>query len=118
MKTNTDDLVKKLTDAFLCWRLPKSVCADGCTTRTDWPHDRYGTNLLTAPEAEQMIREVVLPLIAKQPDVETALAALKPVVEYVQAVKNRVPIGIVAFALLAQTELRGDMPQDFGAVEP
>jgi hypothetical protein len=62
MKTEAE-ILKSLTDAFLQWRLPVTVCADGCTTRTDWPHPRYGTNLLTASEAEQMIREIVLPII-------------------------------------------------------
>ncbi len=43
-----NELVKALVDAFLQWHLPKSVCADGCTTTTEWPHARYGTNLLTS----------------------------------------------------------------------
>lgn len=99
MKT---DLVSKLTDAFLQWRLPKSVCADGCTTTTEWPHPRYGTNLLTAVEAEQMIREVVLPIVKMETE-----KSLKPVIDYVQAVKNHVPIGVVVSALQVRDALDG-----------
>lgn len=64
---DTKKLTKELVDAFLCWHLPKSVCADGCTTTTEWPHPRYGTNLLTSVEAEQMVREVVLPKLDPKP---------------------------------------------------
>ncbi len=51
--------VDRMVETFLQWRLPESVCADGCTTRTDWPHPRYGTNLLTHPEAKQMIEHLL-----------------------------------------------------------
>lgn len=49
---------KPLVDRFLSWPLPASVCADLCATihgRTD----RIGTNLLTAVEAEAMLRHVL-----------------------------------------------------------
>ena len=52
---NTDQYgtlkTKTLVDRFLQWRLPKSVRPDG-----DPNGERSGTNLLTADEAEQMIK--------------------------------------------------------------
>ena len=47
--------IDKLVDRFLAWPLPKSVASDGCVTNRDYPHQRIGTNLLTADEAKQMI---------------------------------------------------------------
>jgi hypothetical protein len=55
-------LTKKITDAFLRWPLPASVCSDPCASERGCAH-RIGTNLLTAVEAEQMVREVVLPFL-------------------------------------------------------
>lgn len=51
--------IKKLVDRFLAWPLPKSVCSDTCVTDPSYPHPRIGTNLLTAAEAEQMLRYVL-----------------------------------------------------------
>jgi hypothetical protein len=48
--------IKELVDRFLNWPLPASVRSDLCVTMVDYPHQRIGTNLLTANEAEQMIR--------------------------------------------------------------
>lgn len=56
------DKAKVLADAFLRWPLPESVCADLCATKQQ--AGRIGTNLLSFVEAEQMMREVVLPLLA------------------------------------------------------
>lgn len=47
------DRIQKLVDRFLAWPLPKSVQSDLCVTE-DYPHQRSGTNLLTADEARQM----------------------------------------------------------------
>jgi hypothetical protein len=47
-----------LVDAFLRWPLPDSVCSDPCATMQGYP-DRCGTNLLTAPEAQQMLEYVL-----------------------------------------------------------
>lgn len=70
-------LTQNLTDAFLQWHLPKSVCADGCTTTTEWPHPRYGTNLLTATETEQMIKEVILPRVLDKARVEAIAVKMR-----------------------------------------
>lgn len=49
-----------LVDRFLSWPLPGSVCSDLCATQRGYPN-RIGTNLLTADEAEQMFRHVLIP---------------------------------------------------------
>lgn len=49
---------KALVDRFLAWPLPDSVCSDGCVTERGYPN-RSGTNLLTASEAEAMLRHVL-----------------------------------------------------------
>lgn len=51
----TDEMV----DRFLNWPLPQSVCSDGCVTNPNYPHQRIGTNLLTADEARQMLEYVL-----------------------------------------------------------
>lgn len=53
------------------------------------------------PESAQQVRAKLKP----SADVQKARAALKPVIEYVQAIKNHVPIGIVAAALQARDAL-------------
>ena len=47
-----------MVDAFLGWPLPDSVCSDLCVTMQNYPN-RCGTNLLTAPEAQQMLEYVL-----------------------------------------------------------
>lgn len=47
-----------MVDAFLGWTLPDSVCSDLCSTMQNYPN-RCGTNLLTAPEAQQMLEYVL-----------------------------------------------------------
>lgn len=49
-----------MVDRFLSWRLPASVCADGCATNPNYPHPRSGTNLLNADEARQMLEHVMV----------------------------------------------------------
>lgn len=61
---NNEELLDKMTDAFLRWPLPDSVCADLCATRHGDKH-RVGTNLLSHTEAKAMFLDVVLPLIAQ-----------------------------------------------------
>jgi hypothetical protein len=51
--------IDKLVDRFLSWQLPKTVRADLCATDPSYAHGRYGTNLLTADEARQMIQHVL-----------------------------------------------------------
>jgi len=55
----TEDELKALVDRFLAWPLPKSVCSDLCATMPDYPHQRTGTNLLTAEEARQMLEAIL-----------------------------------------------------------
>lgn len=47
--------IKELADLFLAWPLPESVCSDHCVTVSGYPHQRSGTNLLTAAEARKML---------------------------------------------------------------
>jgi hypothetical protein len=51
--------IKALVNRFLAWPLPQTVCADGCATNSAYPFPRSGTNLLTADEAEVMMRYVL-----------------------------------------------------------
>ena len=51
--------MKAMVDRFLQWPLPKSVCSDLCVTDPKYPYSRVGTNLLTAPEAQQMLEYVL-----------------------------------------------------------
>lgn len=53
--TVTDEMVNR----FLAWPLPASVNCDPCATQPNYPHDRVGTNLLTAIEARQMLEHVL-----------------------------------------------------------
>jgi hypothetical protein len=52
-------MIKLLVDRFLAWPLPKTVCSDLCVTECSYPHERSGTNLLTADEAAQMFKHVL-----------------------------------------------------------
>lgn len=64
--------MKDLVDRFLSWPLPKSVCSDGCVTMLDYPN-RSGTNLLTASEAEEMLKYVVEPILKERDRYREAL---------------------------------------------
>jgi hypothetical protein len=55
--------IKALTDRFLAWRLPQSVCSDTCVSDQDYKLPRSGTNLLTADEAKQMLEYLFEPAI-------------------------------------------------------
>ena len=59
MKTNTDKLLADMTNEFLKWPLPESVCADGCAVTQG--KGRIGTNLLSYTETLQMMKDVVNP---------------------------------------------------------
>lgn len=50
--------IETMVDRFLSWRLPLSVSADVCATKYG-TENRFGTNLLNADEARQMIEHVV-----------------------------------------------------------
>ena len=52
-------MIDELVGRFLAWPLPKSVHSDLCVTDASYPHPRYGTNLLTAAEARQMIEHLL-----------------------------------------------------------
>lgn len=55
----TEAPLEALVTRFLGWKLPKSVCSDQCVTDSNYPHQRFGTNLLTASEARQMLEYVL-----------------------------------------------------------
>ena len=74
-----DEELKRMTDRFLCWPMPKTVCSDGCVTTKDYPYQRVGTNLLTADEARQMLEYVALPLLqAKQAKIDALMLEYCP----------------------------------------
>lgn len=88
----TDKLIEDMTNAFLRWPLPDSVCADLCATMQGYAQ-RVGTNLLGFTEAKAMFTEIVGPqLDALRAEI---LKELIPVERYAQALKNRVPISVV-----------------------
>lgn len=51
--------MEEMVNRFLSWPLPESVNSDGCVVAVNYPHPRYGTNLLTANEARQMLEHVL-----------------------------------------------------------
>lgn len=55
MKKVNDELVNR----FLKWPVPKEVCSDDCMSLKNYPHQRYGTNLLTFTEAKEMLEYVL-----------------------------------------------------------
>ncbi len=63
MKT-PDTIAQDCAEAFLRWPLPESVHSDLCATMKG--PNRYGTHLINYDEAEQMAREVMLPIIAAE----------------------------------------------------
>lgn len=60
-----DTALKELTDKFLAWNLPDSVCSDLCVTTSRWSMrhttPRTGTNLLNADDARSMVGDVFGP---------------------------------------------------------
>jgi hypothetical protein len=62
-------IVSRLVDRFLNWPLPKSVCSDPCVIYHGYAN-RTGTNLLTATEAEEMIRHLLGPTLSKESTTE------------------------------------------------
>lgn len=74
----TGQAIADMINAFLRWPLPKSVRSDGCCTMSGYPHPRYGTNLMSLPEAMQMMQEVVCPIIADHiSDSQKSVAAVE-----------------------------------------
>ena len=64
----TDEQIKHMVDRFLQWRLPADFHPDaGISFKADfnentpWPmkHEPVGTNLLTATQAEKMVRHML-----------------------------------------------------------
>lgn len=53
------DMFRKLAERFCAWQLPSEVCVDSCAAIKGHPHQRYGTNLLTVAQAEDMLRYVL-----------------------------------------------------------
>lgn len=61
MTPRTNKTIEELTDKFLRWPLPESVCADLCATKQS--KGRVGTNLLSYTEAHAMLQDVVQPAL-------------------------------------------------------
>jgi hypothetical protein len=59
LKMINDAMIAKMVDSFLAWPLPKSVHPDECVMNPDYPSELSGTHLLTATEAENMIRFIL-----------------------------------------------------------
>jgi len=55
----TKPLIDQLVDRFLACPLPQSVKADSCACNPHYPHQRTGTNLLTATEAKEVLTAVL-----------------------------------------------------------
>lgn len=62
-------IISRLVEQFLAWPLPESVCSDPCVCERGHPR-RSGTNLLTANEAEQMIKHLLGPALTKEATTE------------------------------------------------
>jgi len=75
---DVDMLIKELVDKFLAWPLPTSVCSDTCVSTPNYPH-RVGTNLLTADEAEQMLKHVVGPVCTRLLELEEQINRVTPI---------------------------------------
>lgn len=52
-------VTEEMVDRFLSWELPVTLCADECVSNPTYSFPRYGTNLLTAAEARQMLEHVL-----------------------------------------------------------
>jgi len=64
----SDDQIKRMVDRFLTWRLPDDFAPDGgitfqkignAGTTYEYTHEPVGTNLLTATQAEAMVRAML-----------------------------------------------------------
>ncbi len=75
MTEELDKAVEEITNSFLRWPLPDSVCADGCATKQG--PGRVGTNLLTYTETKQMINDLVRPILEKQKAQQTRINTLE-----------------------------------------
>jgi len=62
MKTPNKE-IEDMTNAFLQWPLPESVCADLCATKQ--AKGRVGTNLLSFTEARAMFETIAGPKVAE-----------------------------------------------------
>lgn len=49
---------EQMVDRFLSWPLPETVKVDLCAYESDYAYPRYGTNLLSANEAREMIQHL------------------------------------------------------------
>lgn len=77
----TDEQIKYLVDRFLMWRLPDDFLPDGGISFTEsrrsapgWP---VGTNLLSATQAEAMVRHMIEDMPASEPNALELGAAVR-----------------------------------------
>ena len=70
----TEDQIKHMVDRFLMWRLPETISPSGGIT-VDKSCRPIGTNLLSATEADAMVRHMLegMPVEAVNLHVSTAL---------------------------------------------
>lgn len=83
----TDEQIKHMVDCFLGWKLPADFAPDGGVSfdpignpgcHNEYRRTPFGTNLLTAAQAEEMVRDMVTGL----PDAPFAIPAAAPIDEF------------------------------------
>lgn len=82
-----DAKIARMVDLFLAWPLPKSVHPDDCVMNPDYPLELSGTHLLTATEAENMIRFI---LKDEKAQVESSVNEYMSVREFLNEWMNRI----------------------------
>ncbi len=76
----TDDMIKKMVDSFLCWKLPSSFNPDGGINYIkNVNHNPTGTNLFSAVEAELMVLNM-LEAINEEPKYKLAEHAVSNII--------------------------------------
>ena len=87
--------VKALVDRFLAWELPKSVCSDACVSMPGYSSMRYGTNLLTADEAQQMVEHLLADsgLLATPEEIELRKLVDDAAAKTVEWLRREAPLG-------------------------
>ncbi|MFS0771084.1 hypothetical protein [Sphingomonas sp. 1P08PE] len=73
----TDEQLTALAERFCATPLPATVCSDGCAVMPNYPHQRYGTNLLTVAEAKEMLAAVIAasPAYTPRPKIPAGMKA-------------------------------------------
>lgn len=94
----TDDQVKHIVARFLAWKLPEDFRPDGgisferdYNVHTPWPmkHEPTGTNLLSAAQAEIMVRHMLEGAALESQTVSTSLPDLNEFRKFVNLIEGR-----------------------------